>query len=81
MTQILNILTSKIVFWSAWIIIPLIVEIIPSIVNFFILLYKRFKTKEDPEPIIYPEISLLVPVYNSSATLRRCIKSIIKFRI
>ncbi len=76
MTQILNILTSKIVFWSAWIIIPLIVEIIPSIVNFFILLHKRFKTKEDPEPIIYPEISLLIPVYNSSATLRRCIKSI-----
>lgn len=76
MSQILTILSNKIIFWSAWIIIPLIVEIIPSIVNFFILLHRRIHLKEDAEPIIYPEISLLIPVYNSSGTLRRCIKSI-----
>ena len=38
-------LNSEYLFWIAWIIIPLIVEIIPAIGNFVFLIFKYFKNK------------------------------------
>lgn len=70
-----DILSNEIYSWMGWLIIPIIVEIIPAIGNFIILLFKS-KRKEEPEIEFLPNISLLVPVYNSSATLEGCIKSI-----
>lgn len=64
------------VFWAAWIIIPLIMEIIPAIGSFFILIKRKFFSKKSPKPIIYPEISVIIPVYNSESTLEACIKSV-----
>lgn len=64
------------VFWAAWIVIPLIMEIIPSVGSFLILLKRRFFAKKVSKPIIYPEISIIVPVYNSEHTLEACIRSI-----
>lgn len=72
----LKILTSKFLFWATWIIIPLIIEIIPSIINFFILIKKKIALRKEKELTFFPEISILIPVYNSSATLYECIKSI-----
>ena len=74
------ILSSPILFWIGWITIPLLVEIIPAIGNFFILLYRRIKQKneEKKELTFYPSISILVPVYNSAKTLECCLKSIDK---
>ncbi len=73
-------LTDIIFYWLAWIILPVILEIIPSIKNFFILMYKKaFKVNYMKYGIAFkPAISILVPVYNSESTLYRCLESIYK---
>lgn len=63
-------------FWVAWIIIPLMMEIIPTIFNFFILLKRKFVQRKEKELVYLPEITLIIPVYNSADTLYECIKSV-----
>lgn len=74
--EIIDRLVNSFVFWAAWIVIPLIMEIIPSIGSFLVLLKHKLFAKKIPKPIIYPEISIIVPVYNSEDTLEACIRSI-----
>lgn len=74
MTVLRNILNSFI-FWGAWIIIPFLTEIVPSIGNVLLLLKRRLK-RQAPEPEFWPEIVLIIPVYNSADTLGDCIQSI-----
>ncbi|MBO5623265.1 MAG: putative glycosyltransferase, exosortase G system-associated, partial [Butyrivibrio sp.] len=57
------------IFWGAWIIIPFIMEIIPSFGSALVLIRKRLRNWHPKEPVAYPEISLIVPVYNSSESL------------
>lgn len=73
-----NFLSNPIIFWIGWVIIPLVVEFIPCIFNFFFLIAKKKKNKKYYEKKIefYPTISILIPVYNSSKTLKECIRSI-----
>ena len=40
-------ITNQIFFWAAWIIIPLIIEIVPAVGNFFILLFNRVRLAKD----------------------------------
>lgn len=74
--EIIERFANSFVFWAAWIVIPLIMEIIPAFGSFLILLRRILFAKEIPKPIIYPEISIIVPVYNSQNTLEACIRSI-----
>lgn len=76
MENILEILSSEIVFWTAWVIIPLIMEIIPAMFGAGILIRKRLSHKSDPELSYFPQLTLIVPVYNSAVTLRACLDSI-----
>lgn len=76
MNEIKNLLLSSVMFWLAWIIIPLIMEVIPAIGDFFILLKRKFKKKHYEELKFYPEITLIIPIYNSEGTLRKCISSV-----
>lgn len=69
-------INSEILFWLAWVLLPLIIEIIPSMLNFIFLVIKYFKRRKTEEPELYPEITIIIPVYNSAATLQRCIESI-----
>lgn len=64
------------IFWAAWIIIPVLMEIVPSVGSVIVLLKKRLIPAKYEKPIIYPEISLLIPVYNSQHSLEACISSI-----
>jgi putative glycosyltransferase (exosortase G-associated) len=65
------------IFWGAWILIPVIMEIVPSFGSLFLLLRRRLRQNKPLEsPKLYPEISIIVPVYNSADTLFNCIKSI-----
>lgn len=76
MQEIARFLSSQIVFWLAWIVIPLVMEILPSVFGFFVLLKKGLQRKKEKEPIRLPEISLIIPVYNSSDTLEACLESV-----
>lgn len=78
MQNIMGILTSEIIFWTAWIIIPLIMEIIPAIFGFLLLIKKRVLYRKDKELKYFPEITIIVPVYNSGDTLKMCIDSIVE---
>ena len=73
---IIDKLLNSFIFWAAWIIIPVIMEIIPSIGSIIILFRRRMKAVPTPRPAIYPEISIIIPVYNSQDTLGKCIDSI-----
>lgn len=76
MEAIKQVLSSSVIFWAAWVIIPIIMEIIPTIGNFIILIKKKLVTKSADDIRFYPEITLIIPVYNQEQSLERCIKSI-----
>ena len=76
METVLSNIFGSFIFWAAWIVIPLIMEVIPAIGSFIVLLKIRIQNKQIEPPIIYPEISIIIPIYNSQATLEACIKSI-----
>lgn len=66
----------EIIFWIAWIVIPFMMEIVPAVFGFFILIKKRLTVKKEEFKGKLPEITIIIPVYNSAATLRGCIKSV-----
>lgn len=74
--DIINRMLNSFIFWAAWISIPLIMEIAPSVGSLFILLKRRWFPVRDKKPEIDPEITIIIPVYNSSQTLEACIRSI-----
>lgn len=74
--EIIERFVNSFLFWAAWIVIPLIMEVLPSIGSFFILIKRKIASGKVKKPILYPEISIIVPVYNSQDTLEACIKSI-----
>ena len=51
-------------------------EIVPSLGSVFVLIKKHIFHKEIIKPAIDPEISLIIPIYNSMDTLEQCIRSI-----
>lgn len=72
-----NRIMREVIFWMAWIIIPIMVELIPAFGGFLLLIRKRFIIKNDNEPIRYPEITIIIPVYNSAGTLESCVDSVV----
>lgn len=73
---ILKGLMNSLIFWSAWIVIPLIMEVLPALGSFIILVKRKISAGRVSPPAIYPEITVIVPVYNSQDTLEECINSI-----
>ncbi len=73
---LLSRISREMLFWMAWIIIPLIMEILPAIGGFFILLKKKFYKKTIKSEGFAPEITLIIPVYNSADSLRACLESV-----
>lgn len=69
-------INNEILFWLAWVILPLIIEIIPSVCNFLLLIVKYLRRKKIEDPILFPEITIIIPVYNSADTLQKCLESI-----
>lgn len=76
MKTIIDGILNDLIFWMAWIIIPLLMEIIPSIIGSIILVKKKLLYKEKEFRGRLPEVTIIVPVYNSASTLYECIKSI-----
>lgn len=77
MEMFLKQFTSQFIFWLAWIVIPLIVEIIPAIGGFFILIkMKLFTLRKEKDITFFPDVAIIIPVYNSQETLYKCLQSI-----
>lgn len=74
--ELINRFCNSFLFWAAWIIIPVMMEIVPSLGSEFVLIKKHIFHKEIIKPAIDPEISLIIPIYNSMDTLEQCIRSI-----
>ncbi len=74
--ELINRFCNSFLFWAAWIIIPVMMEIVPSLGSVFVLIKKHIFHKEIIKPAINPEISLIIPIYNSMDTLEQCIRSI-----
>lgn len=76
MHVIMTRLTKEMIFWLAWIIIPVLWEIVPAVAGFFVLFKKKYIKLNYQRPIKYPDITIIVPVYNSQLTLENCFASI-----
>lgn len=74
--ELINRFCNSFLFRAAWIIIPVMMEIVPSLGSVFVLIKKHIFHKEIIKPAIDPEISLIIPIYNSMDTLEQCIRSI-----
>lgn len=75
---LINSFLNSFLFWAAWLIIPVIMEIIPSIGSVIVLIKKILFPVKVEKPGLDPEISLIIPIYNSMDTLEQCIRSIDK---
>lgn len=71
-------MTSIIWYWAAWVVIPLVLEIVPNVFSSLVLLWKKLflMHREKDLSEFKPVITLIIPVYNSEATLYRCIQSV-----
>lgn len=72
---------SEIAFWIAWILIPIVMEVIPVIVDFFFLTGKKIRERKwrrmpALSPADLPEVTLIIPVYHSENSLYRCVRSV-----
>ncbi|BBM23125.1 glycosyltransferase [Lactiplantibacillus plantarum] len=63
-------------FWITWALIPIVVEIIPSIVSTAKLMHRQRRMPKLKTPQKWPWVTIIVPVYNSEDTLFDCIRSI-----
>lgn len=64
------------VLWGAWLVIPFLMEFIPAIRSLFILKKRRHNFYKRPKIQYCPDITIIIPVYNSKDTLFQCIESI-----
>lgn len=72
-----KIILNSFLFWGGWIIIPFIMEIVPALGSVFLLIRRNLRHKIHKKELeVYPEITLIIPVYNSADTLYGCIRSI-----
>ncbi len=76
MNDFILMLSKSFIFWLTWIIIPIVMEIIPAFFGFFILFFKGRKKKKIDIKGRFPEITIIIPVYNSEETLLGCIRSV-----
>ena len=72
--ELINRFCNSFLFWAAWIIIPVMMEIVPSLGSVFVLIKKHIFHKEIIKPAINPEISLIIPSSVSVPLLRAIIR-------
>lgn len=79
-TKLVEYVGSSFIFWAAWIVIPIIMEIVPAIGSCLLLVRRRGHARQlqsvECDLPVAPDVTLLVPVYNSADTLEACIDSI-----
>ena len=71
-----RVLSDAPILWSSWLVIPLVFEILPAIVGLFVLAVRRMRSCFTPPLKRYPDIAVVIPVFNSADTLEACIRSV-----
>lgn len=67
-----------VLFWGIWLLAPLLFDISTAVV-YFVSLFVNIKGENDTSELsYYPYLTIVVPVHNSSDTLYKCLKSIVK---
>ena len=56
-------------FWTAWLVIPAVFELSPAIVAFFRNHFSKISSKQEYHPGRMPQLTVIVPIYNSGDTL------------
>ncbi|EJF33853.1 hypothetical protein JC2156_06670 [Weissella koreensis KCTC 3621] len=88
MAGLLNSVASQYLFVGIWLLIPIIIEVVPTLYvyirlslgifwNWIINLINKNKTINNNNDFYLPEIDVVIPVYNSADTLEACILSVI----
>lgn len=65
---------NQVLLWGSWLILPVLTEIIRNI-RLIIFTIKHSNDTENPLDY-FPFVTILIPVYNSSKTLKACLQSI-----
>lgn len=81
-----NKMLTQLIFWGVWLVIPLLWEIIGAVGAATVLLVKYARgrwvsslgVKKRGNPLFYPTVSIIVPVFNSEGTLETCLQSIVE---
>lgn len=76
MNYLINLTLTQMGFWITWALIPIVVEIIPSLISALHLMRQSRHLRQLEAPAKLPFISIIVPVYNSEETLFACLQSI-----
>lgn len=70
----------QLIFWGVWLVIPLIWELLGGLAAAAAVGLKLFRSRKEAVKMrtlaYHPVVSIFVPVYNSSATLLKCLNSI-----
>ncbi|QPS71001.1 TIGR03111 family XrtG-associated glycosyltransferase [Lactococcus garvieae] len=78
--QLFRLSLSQMGFWASWTMIPILVEILPSIISIIRLLISTLRNRKKKEMMAFPEVkpyvSIIIPVFNSKDSLYECIKSV-----
>lgn len=70
-------LKDEFLFWVVWLIIPLVIDILTGLCSAAIVLSSYFK-KNDKQLEYFPQVSILIPVYNREETIGNCLLSILR---
>jgi putative glycosyltransferase (exosortase G-associated) len=65
-----------VIFWGVWLLVPLLVDGMTTLISLVTVLATRRKKILTRELRHYPQVSIVLPVYNSQETLEACLRSI-----
>ncbi len=63
-------------FWIAWMMFPLLLEVLPACAGMLLLVRRHRRAKTWPALKQFPTLTIIVPVYHSQNTLADCVRSI-----
>ena len=74
----MNLLLPFAVFWGVWLLVPIVIDGLTTLVSLVAVLVMRARRQGASSHALdyYPLISVIVPVYNSADTLEACLHSI-----
>lgn len=70
-------LTSLAAFWGVWLLVPVLVDGMSMLLGLVGMLANRWVYRKPPVALAYaPDVTIVIPVYNSADTLPACLESL-----